>query len=65
MVCIVFGNAVVDIELKFSIICPGILVMFAVFLHPIGWGAKRVVAMCGPDSESFYPAECSIGKFLK
>lgn len=36
--------------------------MIAVFLHPIGWGAKRVILMCGPDAEAFYPAECSIGK---
>lgn len=36
--------------------------MIAVFLHPIGWGAKRVIRMCGADSEAFYPAECSVGK---
>lgn len=36
--------------------------MIAVFLHPIGWGAKRVIVMCGADSEAFYPSECSIGK---
>lgn len=38
--------------------------MIAVFLHPIGWGAKRVILMCGADAEAFYPAECSIGEFL-
>lgn len=39
--------------------------MIAVFLHPLGWGAKRVVLMCGADSEAFYPSECSIGKRIK
>ncbi|KAG4073718.1 hypothetical protein HA402_000942 [Bradysia odoriphaga] len=43
----------------------GISVMIAVFLHPIGWGAKRVIRMCGADSEAFYPSECSIGKTLR
>lgn len=39
----------------------GISVMIALFLHPLGWGAKRVMALCGPDAEAFFPAACSIG----
>lgn len=35
--------------------------MIALFLHPLGWGAKRVMALCGPDAEAFFPAACSIG----
>lgn len=39
----------------------GILVLIAVFLHPLGWGTSRVKVLCGPDAESFFPADCSIG----
>lgn len=39
----------------------GILVLIALFLHPLGWGAKRVKRLCGPEVESFYYGECSIG----
>jgi len=46
-----------SIEISF----PGISVMLALFLHPMGWGAGRVQRLCGPDAEPFYPADCSIG----
>lgn len=39
----------------------GILVLIAIFLHPLGWGANRVKRLCGPDAESFYFADCQIG----
>lgn len=39
----------------------GILVLIALFLHPLGWGAKRVKRLCGPEAESFYYGECSLG----
>ncbi|XP_033251767.1 LHFPL tetraspan subfamily member 2a protein-like [Drosophila miranda] len=39
----------------------GISVMFALFLHPLGWRATRVQRLCGPEAEPFYPADCSIG----
>ncbi|GAB0094593.1 lipoma HMGIC fusion partner-like 2 protein [Sergentomyia squamirostris] len=38
----------------------GIAIMIALFLHPLGWGAKRVLRLCG-DSEAFYPGDCAIG----
>ncbi|XP_055700774.1 LHFPL tetraspan subfamily member 2a protein isoform X1 [Phlebotomus papatasi] len=38
----------------------GISIMVALFLHPLGWGAKRVLRLCG-DSEAFYPGDCTIG----
>lgn len=38
--------------------------MIAIFLHPLGWGAQRVIKLCGHDAEAFYPAECQIGKFV-
>lgn len=40
----------------------GISIMFALFLHPLGWGSKRVIKLCGSESEPFYPAECSLGE---
>ncbi|XP_020808181.1 lipoma HMGIC fusion partner-like 2 protein isoform X1 [Drosophila serrata] len=40
---------------------PGISVMLALFLHPLGWRAARVQRLCGPEAEPFYPADCSIG----
>lgn len=39
----------------------GVLVLMAVFLHPLGWGADRVKRLCGPDAEPFSPADCNIG----
>lgn len=39
----------------------GIAIMIGLFLHPLGWGAARVIKMCGTDAEAFYPAECHIG----
>lgn len=39
----------------------GILVLIPLFLHPLGWNAKRVKRLCGPDAESFYFADCQIG----
>lgn len=39
----------------------GILVLLAVFLHPLGWGSNRVKRLCGPDAESFAPADCTLG----
>lgn len=39
----------------------GICVMFALFLHPLGWGTKRVKTLCSHEAEAFYPAECQIG----
>lgn len=39
----------------------GILVLIALFLHPLGWGAHRVKRLCGPDAESFYFSDCQIG----
>lgn len=56
-----FKNRKDDNRTLFFFNFSGILVMIAVFLHPIGWGAKRVILMCGADAEAFYPAECSIG----
>lgn len=39
----------------------GILVLFCLFLHPLGWGSERVVTLCGPDAEAFYYSDCQIG----
>lgn len=33
-------------------------------LHPMGWGANRVVRLCGPDASPFYPGDCRIGSGL-
>ncbi|KAJ6643200.1 LHFPL tetraspan subfamily member 2 protein [Pseudolycoriella hygida] len=56
----IFGKSIHNITASAQVAC-GILVMIAVFLHPLGWGAKRVISMCGADSEAFSPADCSIG----
>ena len=42
----------------------GISIMVALFLHPLGWGAQRVISLCGPDAEAFYPADCVIGSSM-
>ena len=39
----------------------GILVLVAVFLHPLGWSASRVKRLCGPDADAFFPADCIPG----
>lgn len=39
----------------------GISILIGLFLHPLGWGAARVIKLCGSDAEAFYPAECHIG----
>lgn len=39
----------------------GILVLVAVFLHPLGWQSHRVKRICGPDAEAYFPADCRPG----
>lgn len=55
-----FGKSIHNIAGSAQVVS-GISVMIAVFLHPIGWGARRVMVMCGADAEAFYSADCSIG----
>lgn len=42
-------------------IVAGILIMIAIFLHPLGWGENRVKSLCTQDAEPFYPADCDLG----
>jgi hypothetical protein len=56
----IFGKSIHNLTGSAQVLS-GILVMVSLFLHPLGWGANRVIRMCGPDAEAFYPAECSIG----
>lgn len=42
----------------------GILVLIVLFLHPLAWGHPRVKRLCGPDADSFYVGECSIGSAM-
>lgn len=39
----------------------GIGGMLALFCYMLGWGAPRVLRVCGPDADAFYAAECTIG----
>lgn len=39
----------------------GTFVLITCFLHPLGWNAKRVRVLCGPDVEPFYTGDCQIG----
>lgn len=42
----------------------GILVLIGGLFHPMGWGEERVLHLCGPDAEVFWPGDCRLGKVL-
>lgn len=56
----VFGKSIHNITACAQVVA-GISVMMTIFLHPMGWGAPRVLALCGPGAEPFYPSMCSVG----
>ncbi|XP_055374568.1 LHFPL tetraspan subfamily member 2a protein [Condylostylus longicornis] len=56
----IFGKSIHNLTACAQVIS-GICVMLGVFLHPLGWGAKRVIILCGSDSEAFNPGMCTIG----
>lgn len=56
----IFGKSIHNITGCAQVVS-GICVMMSLFLHPLGWGAKRVTVLCGADVEAFYPAMCTIG----
>ncbi|XP_037947450.1 LHFPL tetraspan subfamily member 2a protein-like [Teleopsis dalmanni] len=55
-----FGKSIHNMTACLQVIS-GISVMLTLFLHPLGWGARRVQMLCGVDAEPFYPANCTIG----
>ncbi|XP_053978552.1 LHFPL tetraspan subfamily member 2 protein [Hylaeus anthracinus] len=39
----------------------GISYLLGMILYPAGWGAERVQRICGPESDAFYIADCTLG----